>query len=55
MQSLIIALCVLMVPFILLEESLNVKDELRYASRTSGDLYVIMDGELVTVKLSVDN
>ena len=44
-----------MVPFVLLEELLNMKDELKYASRTSGDLYVITDGESVTAELSVDN
>ena len=55
MQSQTIALCALMVPFVLLEELLSVKDELRYVSRISGELYVIMDGEAVTAKLSVDN
>ena len=31
------------------------KGELRYATITSGDLYVTMDGEPVTAALSVDS
>ena len=54
-QSLIIILYALMVLFVLLEELLNVKGELRYVTRISGDLYVIMDGESLTAELSVDS